>query len=105
MKEYGATGTSSLSELVQSLQSPRILWVMVPHAVVDSVIDEVTPLLSKGDILIEAGNSHYKESIRRYEQLKKDGIHFMDAGTSGGMEGARNGACYMIGGDRSLGHR
>ncbi|PDY95744.1 6-phosphogluconate dehydrogenase (decarboxylating) [Bacillus anthracis] len=100
MKEYGATGTSSLSELVQSLQSPRILWVMVPHAVVDSVIDEITPLLSKGDILIEAGNSHYKESIRRYEQLKKDGIHFMDAGTSGGMEGARNGACYMVGGDQ-----
>ncbi|MGG0154509.1 phosphogluconate dehydrogenase (NAD(+)-dependent, decarboxylating) [Bacillus mycoides] len=100
MKEYGATGVSSLNELVQSLQSPRILWVMVPHAVVDSVISEVTPLLSKGDILIEAGNSHYKESIRRYEQLKKDGIHFMDAGTSGGMEGARNGACYMIGGDQ-----
>lgn len=100
MKEYGATGASSLNELVQSLQSPRILWVMVPHAVVDSVIEEVTPLLSKGDILIEAGNSHYKESIRRYEQLKKDGIHFMDAGTSGGMEGARNGACYMIGGDQ-----
>ncbi|HGH7182889.1 decarboxylating 6-phosphogluconate dehydrogenase [Bacillus cereus] len=100
MKEYGATGVSSLNELVQSLQSPRILWVMVPHAVVDSVIDEVTPLLSKGDILIEAGNSHYKESIRRYEQLKKEGIHFMDAGTSGGMEGARNGACYMIGGDQ-----
>ncbi|MGG0708052.1 MULTISPECIES: phosphogluconate dehydrogenase (NAD(+)-dependent, decarboxylating) [Bacillus cereus group] len=100
MKEYGATGVSSLRELVQSLESPRILWVMVPHAVVDSVINEVTPLLSKGDILIEAGNSHYKESIRRYEQLKKDGIHFMDAGTSGGMEGARNGACYMIGGDQ-----
>ncbi|MEI2317228.1 phosphogluconate dehydrogenase (NAD(+)-dependent, decarboxylating) [Bacillus paramobilis] len=100
MKEYGATGVSSLRELVQSLESPRILWVMVPHAVVDSVINEVTPLLSKGDILIEAGNSHYKESIRRYEQLKQDGIHFMDAGTSGGMEGARNGACYMIGGDQ-----
>ncbi|MED0950668.1 phosphogluconate dehydrogenase (NAD(+)-dependent, decarboxylating) [Bacillus mobilis] len=100
MKKYGATGVSSLNELVQSLQSPRILWVMVPHAVVDSVIEEVTPLLSKGDILIEAGNSHYKDSIRRYEQLKKDGIHFMDAGTSGGMEGARNGACYMIGGDQ-----
>lgn len=100
MKEYGATGVSSLNELVQSLESPRILWVMVPHAVVDSVISEVTPLLSKGDILIEAGNSHYKESIRRYEQLKTEGIHFMDAGTSGGMEGARNGACYMIGGDQ-----
>ncbi|MED0972871.1 phosphogluconate dehydrogenase (NAD(+)-dependent, decarboxylating) [Bacillus paramycoides] len=100
MKEYGATGVSSLNELVQSVESPRILWVMVPHADVDSVINEVTPLLSKGDILIEAGNSHYKESIRRYEQLKTEGIHFMDAGTSGGMEGARNGACYMIGGDQ-----
>ncbi|PFJ18178.1 6-phosphogluconate dehydrogenase (decarboxylating) [Bacillus cereus] len=100
MKEYGAISTSSLNELVQTLESPRILWVMVPHAVVDSVISEIAPLLSKGDILIEAGNSHYKESIRRYEQLKKGGIHFMDAGTSGGMEGARNGACYMIGGDQ-----
>ena len=105
MKEYGATGASSLNELVQSLQSPRVLWVMVPHAVVDSVIDEVTPLLSKGDILIEAGNSHYKESIRRYEQLKKDGIHFMDAGTSGGMEGARNGVTHDRRRSRSLGYR
>ncbi|WP_404430509.1 phosphogluconate dehydrogenase (NAD(+)-dependent, decarboxylating) [Sutcliffiella horikoshii] len=99
MKKYGAQGTSDLKELVASLEKPRVVWIMVPHAVVDSVIDEMTPLLSAGDIVIEAGNSHYKESIRRYNQLKKVGIHFMDAGTSGGMEGARNGACYMIGGD------
>uniref|UniRef100_UPI00047982CA NAD(P)-binding domain-containing protein n=1 Tax=Cohnella thermotolerans TaxID=329858 RepID=UPI00047982CA len=99
VKALGAKGTTSLKELVQSLASPRVLWIMVPHAVVDSVLDEVTPLLSKGDIVIEAGNSHYKESIRRYEQLKKSGIHFLDAGTSGGMEGARHGACYMVGGD------
>ena len=99
MKKYGAQGTSDLKELVASLEKPRIVWIMVPHAVVDSVIDEMTPLLSVGDIVIEAGNSHYKESIRRYNQLKEVGIHFMDAGTSGGMEGARNGACYMIGGD------
>ncbi len=72
---------------------------MVPHAVVDSVLDELTPFLTKGDIVIEAGNSHYKESIRRYNQLKQAGIYFMDAGTSGGMEGARHGACYMVGGD------
>jgi 6-phosphogluconate dehydrogenase len=99
MKAYGATGTSSLKELVQALDTPRILWVMVPHAVVDSVIGEITPFLNEGDIVIEAGNSHYKESIRRYNELKEHGVYFMDVGTSGGMEGALNGACYMIGGD------
>ena len=62
---------------------------MVPHTVVDSVLSELKPLLEEGDIVIEAGNSHYKESIRRYEELKEDGIRYMDAGTSGGMEGAR----------------
>ncbi|CAH0170023.1 phosphogluconate dehydrogenase (NAD(+)-dependent, decarboxylating) [Priestia megaterium] len=100
MKEYGASGVSSLQELVQSLETPRVVWLMVPHTVVDSVISEVKPLLAEGDILIEAGNSHYKESIRRYNELKENKIRFMDVGTSGGMEGARNGACYMIGGDR-----
>ena len=100
MKQHRAEGASSLEELVRSLETPRILWIMVPHDVVDSVISEITPFLPKGDIVIEAGNSHYKESIRRYNRLKDKGIHFMDAGTSGGMEGARNGACYMIGGDR-----
>lgn len=100
MKGYGASGVSSLQELVQSLETPRVVWLMVPHTVVDSVISEVTPLLAEGDIVIEAGNSHYKESIRRYNELKENKIRFMDVGTSGGMEGARNGACYMIGGDR-----
>lgn len=100
INKLGATGTSSLEELVKNLDTPRILWIMVPHAVVDSVLNEVTPFLSEGDIVIEAGNSHYKESIRRYNELKELGIHFMDAGTSGGMEGARNGACYMVGGDQ-----
>jgi len=99
IKSMGASGVSSLKELVQSLEQPRVLWVMVPHAVVDSVINEVRPFLDKGDIVIDAGNSHYKESLRRYNELKEAGVHFMDAGTSGGMEGARYGACYMIGGD------
>ncbi|WP_068618838.1 phosphogluconate dehydrogenase (NAD(+)-dependent, decarboxylating) [Paenibacillus tuaregi] len=99
MKEYGAEGYANLNELVQSLPAPRVLWIMVPHGVVDSVLSDVKPLLSEGDIVIEAGNSHYKESIRRAEDLKTSGIYYMDAGTSGGMEGARNGACYMIGGD------
>ncbi|MED4600407.1 decarboxylating 6-phosphogluconate dehydrogenase [Paenibacillus validus] len=99
MKSYGAQGASGLQELVQALPVPRIVWIMVPHSAVDTVIGQITPLLSQGDIVIEAGNSHYKESIRRYNQLKEKGIHFMDAGTSGGMEGARHGACYMVGGD------
>ena len=100
MNRLGAKATSNLRELVSSLETPRVLWIMVPHTVVDSVLSELKPLLEKGDIVIEAGNSHYKESIRRYEELKEDGIRYMDAGTSGGMEGARNGACYMIGGDQ-----
>lgn len=99
MKKYGAEGTTNIKDLIQSLDKPRILWIMVPHPVVDSVLTEITPLLDKGDIVIEAGNSHYKESIRRYNQMKEFGVSYMDAGTSGGMEGARNGANYMIGGD------
>ncbi|MFD4932216.1 phosphogluconate dehydrogenase (NAD(+)-dependent, decarboxylating) [Peribacillus butanolivorans] len=99
IKKYGAEGTSSLQDLVQSIEKPRVFWIMVPHSVVDSVISEITPFLSEGDIVVEAGNSHYKESIRRYNQLKEVGVSLMDAGTSGGMEGARDGACYMIGGE------
>ncbi|CAM2871512.1 phosphogluconate dehydrogenase (NAD(+)-dependent, decarboxylating) [Paenibacillus sediminis] len=99
MESYGAQGVASLEQLVKALPTPRIVWIMVPHGVVDNVLTEITPFLSKGDIVIEAGNSHYKESIRRYNELKESGVHFMDAGTSGGMEGARNGACYMVGGD------
>lgn len=99
IKKYGAEGTSSLQDLVQSIEKPRVFWIMVPHSVVDSVISEITTFLSEGDIVVEAGNSHYKESIRRYNQLKEVGVSFMDAGTSGGMEGARDGACYMIGGE------
>ncbi|MGG3608112.1 phosphogluconate dehydrogenase (NAD(+)-dependent, decarboxylating) [Priestia megaterium] len=102
ISKYGAIETSSFKELIKILEAPKIIWIMVPHAVVDSVINEITPYLSKGDIVIEAGNSHYKDSIRRYGQLKQVGVSFMDVGTSGGMEGARNGACYMVGGDAEV---
>jgi 6-phosphogluconate dehydrogenase len=99
--KYGAKGTDCYQQLIKSLPSPKIVWIMVPHQVVDSVLAEIKPFLAEGDIVIEAGNSHYKESIRRYNQLKELGVNFMDVGTSGGMEGARQGACYMIGGDES----
>ncbi|WP_322923486.1 phosphogluconate dehydrogenase (NAD(+)-dependent, decarboxylating) [Paenibacillus campi] len=96
----GAQGVETIADMVSKLEAPRIVWVMVPHGVVDSVLGEIAPLLSENDIVIEAGNSHYKESVRRYNEMKQKGIHYMDAGTSGGMSGARNGACYMIGGDK-----
>jgi 6-phosphogluconate dehydrogenase len=96
----GAIGVHSLKELAEKLDTPRILWIMVPHGpIIDQIIAEVLPHLSSGDIIIEAGNSFYKESIRRHAELKEKGIFFLDVGTSGGMEGARHGACYMIGGD------
>lgn len=99
MSRYGATGVKSYQELIFSLETPRILWVMVPHAVVDTVLKEVKDFLGAGDIIIEAGNSHYKESIRRAHELREKGVRFMDVGTSGGTDGARNGACYMVGGE------
>jgi 6-phosphogluconate dehydrogenase len=99
MSRYGATGVRSYRELTSSFDAPRIVWVMVPHSVVDTVIQEVKGFLDEGDIIIEAGNSHYKESIRRANELKERGIRFMDVGTSGGTDGARLGACYMVGGE------
>ena len=102
MEQYGAKGVSSILELIKSLEQPRILWIMVPHESVDAILGEVTPFLNRGDIVLEAGNSHYKDSIRRYNNLKKYGANFLDVGTSGGTEGARHGACYMVGGDPDI---
>ncbi|WP_409300603.1 phosphogluconate dehydrogenase (NAD(+)-dependent, decarboxylating) [Peribacillus sp. SCS-155] len=102
MERYGAYGTSSIIQLVQCLESPRIIWLMIPHDTVDMVVFDLLPFLNSGDVVIEAGNSHYKQSIKRYQNLKKFGVHFLDVGTSGGIEGARNGACYMVGGDQEV---
>ncbi|ASS65502.1 MULTISPECIES: phosphogluconate dehydrogenase (NAD(+)-dependent, decarboxylating) [unclassified Paenibacillus] len=99
LRNEGAQGAFTLKELADSLPMPRIALILVPHQVVDGVLEELGSLFAKGDIIIEAGNSHYKETIRRYERMKEAGISYVDAGTSGGMEGARSGACYMVGGD------
>ncbi|OOC57636.1 phosphogluconate dehydrogenase (NAD(+)-dependent, decarboxylating) [Paenibacillus ihbetae] len=100
---YGAEGAASTEELVAKLDSPRIIWMMVPAGkIVDSVIDSLSPLLAQGDILIDGGNSHYKDSIGRATRLSEQGIYYFDAGTSGGMEGAHNGGCFMIGGNREV---
>ncbi|MFE4569435.1 phosphogluconate dehydrogenase (NAD(+)-dependent, decarboxylating) [Paenibacillus chitinolyticus] len=97
----GAVSSENLEELVANLPAPRTVWMMVPAGkIVDSVIDSLLPLLEAGDVLIDGGNSHYKESVARSEKLAAHGIHYMDVGTSGGTEGAEHGGCFMIGGNQ-----
>ncbi|PLT35976.1 phosphogluconate dehydrogenase (NAD(+)-dependent, decarboxylating) [Bacillus sp. V5-8f] len=99
----GGTGVHSLKELVETLGRPRVVWLMVPAgSITENVLSELKGMLSAGDIVIDGGNSNYKDSIRRGEELKELGIHFLDVGTSGGTEGARNGVCVMIGGDKDI---
>ena len=100
--EKGAYAAMSLQKMVKNLKAPRTLWVMVPHMVVDTVLSELVPLLEKGDVIIDGGNSPYKESLRRAQELARKGIHFLDVGVSGGPGGARNGASIMVGGEREL---
>jgi len=103
LEEIGGVGCHSLEKLMGQLTtSPRVVWLMVPSGeMVDKVIARVQPYLSTGDIIIDGGNSFYKDSVRRSEQLAQQGIYFLDIGTSGGMEGALNGVCLMIGGDKA----
>ncbi|MFQ3544123.1 NADP-dependent phosphogluconate dehydrogenase [Halobacillus rhizosphaerae] len=98
LAEYGAAGVSSLEELVTSLESPRVVWMMVPHTVVDSIIDDLIPLLNKGDVLIDGGNTFYEKTVERSQHLETKGIHFIGAGVSGGEEGALKGPSLMPGG-------
>ena len=98
----GAEGAFSLQELVEKLQTPRIVWTMVPSGqATDDMINDVIPLLSQGDILIDGGNSNYKDSIRHSKELTAKGFQFMDAGTSGGIWGLKVGYCLMVGGEKA----
>jgi 6-phosphogluconate dehydrogenase len=98
----GALAAGSLQELAGMLDSPRLIWLMVPAgAPVDTTIELLVPLLERGDIIVDGGNSHYKDSERRAARLLEEGISFLDAGTSGGLEGARHGACVMVGGEKA----
>jgi 6-phosphogluconate dehydrogenase len=100
LQAAGIIATESLYELVRRLQSPRkILFYIPAGAPVDGLIDGLVPVLEKGDILVDGGNSYWGDSIQRFERLKPLGIHFVDAGTSGGISGARHGACFMVGGE------
>jgi 6-phosphogluconate dehydrogenase len=99
LQAHGATGTSSLAELADKLQKPRVLWMMLPAAVVETAVTSLEALLSPQDILIDGGNSHYRDDIRRAGNLAGKGIRYVDVGTSGGVWGLQEGFCLMIGGE------
>lgn len=102
LQKQGATGTVVLEEFVSLLAKPRAIWLMLPAAVVDSVLAKLVPLLEAGDILIDGGNSYYHDDIRRGGELKTKGLHYVDVGTSGGVFGLERGYCLMIGGEKDV---
>jgi 6-phosphogluconate dehydrogenase len=98
----GATPSQSLEDFAAKLNAPRAIWLMVPAAVVDSVLASLTKVLAAGDIVIDGGNSYYHDDIRRAAELKTKGIHYVDCGTSGGVWGLDRGYCLMIGGEEDV---
>jgi 6-phosphogluconate dehydrogenase len=98
--KHGATGADSLERLVKTLEKPRAVWLMVPAAAVQGTVTKLLPLLEPGDILIDGGNSHYRDDIRRARELRTMELHYVDVGTSGGVWGLKEGFCLMIGGEQ-----
>lgn len=102
MEEEGAIGSESLEDMIQKLSQPRVLWIMLPAGtIVDETIKNLSSLASPGDIIVDGGNSNFKDDLRRVEELKPLDIHYLDAGISGGIWGLEIGYCTMIGGDEA----
>ena len=102
LAKEGAVGTTSLEDFARKLKKPRAIWMMVPAAVVDQTLTALIPFLQSDDVVIDGGNSYYHDDIRRAAELKPKGIHYVDAGTSGGVWGAERGYCLMIGGEQAV---
>jgi len=100
LETEGMTGATTLADFVSKLSQPRVIWIMVPAAGVESTLRELKPLLADGDIVIDGGNSYYRDDIDRAKELKPAGIHYVDCGTSGGVFGLERGYCLMIGGEK-----
>jgi len=98
----GAVPAASVAELVSKMKPPRAIWLMVPAGIVDGVLDTLVPQLQSGDIVIDGGNSYYRDDIRRARQLAAAGCHHVDVGTSGGVAGQDRGYCLMIGGEPAI---
>jgi 6-phosphogluconate dehydrogenase len=99
LEAEGAAGASSLSEFVGKLEKPRTIWIMVPAGIVEQTLSSLVPLLDADDVVIDGGNSYYRDDITRSKALKEKGLHYLDVGTSGGVWGLDRGYCLMIGGD------
>lgn len=102
LEASGAKGSTNLAEFVQGLATPRAVWLMVPAAVVDPVLASLMPLLAPGDIVIDGGNSYYHDDLRRADELRAKGLHYVDVGVSGGVWGLERGYCHMIGGEKDI---
>jgi 6-phosphogluconate dehydrogenase len=102
MAAEGAVAAGSEQEFVRSLPSPRVVWLMVPAAVVDGAINGFVPLLSRGDIIVDGGNSFFQDDIARAARLRQSGLHYVDCGVSGGVFGLERGFCLMIGGEADI---
>lgn len=101
VKKYGAEVFDSLENLIKNLKTPRIIWLMLPAGdTTDEILNKIIPFLSKEDLVIDGANSFYKDTLRRGKILNRLGVNYMDIGVSGGPDGARNGACLMIGGEK-----
>src|SRR5919206_1772975 len=102
LEREGAIGTATLDEFVAKLERPRVAWVMTPAGITGRVVDELAARMEPGDIIIDGGNSYYRDDVDGAKKLAAQGIHYVDVGTSGGIFGLERGFCLMIGGEESV---